>query len=104
MLPRSGLTRLNPILDFKAEPAYVLPSLEIIQEGKGDWEEIRKKLIDYARSQGSRATSENVVSAYVTPTLRNLRLILGKYSMLRLTADGVQCLDAHRKSGMPGFL
>ncbi len=104
MVPRPSGVYVRPILDFKAEPVYILPSLEVIHQHKGDWNKIREKVLEFARSHGSRATEENVVSAYVTPTLRNLRLAAGKHSSLRLTSDGVQCRNAYLDEGMPGFL
>src|SRR5579864_8497832 len=91
------------ILDFKAEPKYVLPSLKIVRENAGNWRVIRQKLSAYARSQGSDATEGNIVSAYVTPTLRNLRLASGKYSSLKLTSDGIRCLRAYEESGESGY-
>lgn len=57
-----------------------------------------------AEEVGWHATQGNIVSAYVTPTLRNLQLIEGSGSKLKLTSDGHQCLDAFRHGGESAFL
>ncbi len=93
------------ILDFKtSDPSYILPSLQIISKHRGNWRRIQDELVRFARSLGSKASGENVVSAYVTPTLRNLRLVSGQGQTLELTPDGRQCLEAHSSGGEDAYL
>ena len=88
--------RTRQLLDFKGKPKYILPTLSDIQVG-GTWEEMDRRIIATLKGLGSEANDENLVSAYVTPTLRNLKLIEGKGDKIKVTADGRQCLEAALK-------
>ena len=79
------------ILDFKGKAEYILPALRAIR-ADGSWEKVKSSIVTDLRSLGSNALEENLISAYVTPTLKNLRLSEGDGPSLRLTPDGLQCV------------
>ena len=91
------------LLDFKGNPKYVLPSLQIFKKNEVKWKVIQSQLIELAKSLKSNAQPIVVVSAYITPMLRNLNLIEGDGSKNKLTADAIQCLLAYDKDGINGF-
>lgn len=88
-----GLKENRRILDFKGRLEYVLPALKAIQ-ADGSWDKVKSTIVEDLRDLGSNALEGNLISAYVTPALRNLRLTEGAGSSLRLTPDGLQCLVA----------
>jgi len=91
------------LVDFKCPPRLVLPSLLAISRNIGDWASIQDSIIGQARRVQLRAKEETIVSAYVTPTLRNLRLIEGEAGKMHLSSDGTQCLVEYRSKGLDGF-
>jgi len=98
------MIRTGTLLDFKASPAYVLPSLQVIRRFQGDWYRIRSELVRSIRALDSEANEEIIVSAYVTPTLRNLSLADGIRETFRLLPDGKQCLQSYDRRRLPGYL
>jgi len=87
--------------DFKGTPDYILPSLQIIHKYKKNWKKIWKELIKFAKIKlSSKAEEDNIVSAYITPPLRKLDLIEGEKDEIRLTANGIQCLECFQDGGV----
>ena len=92
------------LLDFKGRPDYFLPSLEIIHNYEGNWKKIWKNLTEFAKTKlSSKAKEDNIVSAYITPPLRKLDLIEGEKNELRLTTNGLQCLENFKKGGITEY-
>jgi len=91
----------NELPDFKGHPDYFQPSLEIIYKFQGDWNKIWKELTIFAKTKlSSKAKEDNIVSAYITPPLRKLDLIEGEKNKIKLTSNGVQCLEALKNGGI----
>jgi len=93
----------NEILDCKAPPEWILPSLRVIEQHSGRWKELWFELVKVARELDSTAKEDNIVSALINPTLRNLRLAAGDGEELRLSSDGRQCLEAFRRGSIHQF-
>ncbi len=84
--------------DFKGHPDYFLTSLEIINTYQGNWMKIWEELTTFAKKKlSSIAKEDNIVSAYITPPLRKLDLIEGEKNKLKLTPNGIQCLENFKK-------
>jgi hypothetical protein len=90
------------LLDLKCPPRWVRQSLCIISRSS-NFRETWNKLVKMALTHGSTAKDDNLVSAIITPTLRNLRLIEGDGDQIRLTSDGSQCLKEYELNGELGF-
>jgi len=91
------------LLDFKGQPEFIHPSLEIFNEHEGNWKIIWEKLVKMVKEKKYRAKEDNIVSAYITPTLRNLKLIHGNGLQVKLTSDGKQCLNEYTNQGLTKF-
>lgn len=85
--------------DFKWQPKLIFPSLKIISLNQGNWKKIWTELVKMAKDKGYNAHEDNIVSAYITPGLRNLKLAMGVKEKLHLTPDGKQCLQIYEKLG-----
>lgn len=70
---------------------------------EGNWRMIWSGLVKVAKNDKSQANEDNIVSALINPTLRNLKLINGDGKDLKLTNDGKQCLAAYGQEGINGF-
>lgn len=91
------------LLDFKGLPEYILESLLIIKNNRENWEAIKRELVKMVKRKESQASDEVIVSAYITPFLRDLELIEGNGNNILLTAAGNVCILANKKGGEKEF-
>lgn len=98
----AGQTEDRTLADFKGKPEHILPALLAIKKG-GKWETIRSRIVASLQDMGSTAKEDNLVSAYVTPTLKSLRLTEFEGPRIDLTPDGVQCVEAFEQGGMQAY-
>ncbi|AJW71062.1 hypothetical protein [Nitrosopumilus adriaticus] len=98
------MTKINKeLLDFKGSPKIILESLQIFQKHPKQWEKIQQELIQMAIKKEIKAIPRVIISAYITPMLRNLKLIYGEGTDIKITNDGTQCIEAFLKNSEEGY-
>ena len=90
---------LKHLMDFKCPPELIIPSLIEMGKNAENWVALKESLVHLAHELYFNASNENIISAYITPTLRNLGLVKGRGPNLELTSDGAAIRRAYEQGG-----
>lgn len=93
------------IISTKLNPKDILPILRIINDSDRV-DVIRNRIYEYLNSVSPRGhiSMRNAVYALAFPTLRQLKLVIGRGKYIRLDADGQLLLETYDKQGKEEYM